>query len=188
MAILLAAVTGVTAGVSVDYDHEADFEKYKTFAIAFAEGQTNLETSSPLVHQTILENIKKHLVLRGLTEVKTDPDLMLTYHVALQDDMVLDTTGHGYGFGPDFGPGWGWSASGWGAGTAQMMSFTEGTVIIDAYDTGTKLGIWRGVMTEVVSGNIKKTRKEASRDIDKMFEKWAKQHEKDMEKAKKAKD
>jgi hypothetical protein len=188
MAVLLATVTGAVATVSIDYDHDVDFEKYKTFAIVFGEEQANLEKTSPLVHQTILGDIKKQLVLHGLQEVKTDPDVTLTYHVSTQDEMVLDTTGHGYGFGPGFGPGWGWSGSGWGYGTTQMMSFTEGTIIIDAYDTGTKLAIWRGVMTEGIPDNVKKARKQVSRDINKMFEKWAKQHEKDLEKAEKDKD
>ena len=187
-AVLLAAVTGAAAMVSVDYDHEVDFEKYKTFAIVFAKGQANLEKTSPLVHQTIMESIRKHLVLNGHTEVKSDPDVTLTYHVSAQDEEVFDTTGFGYGYGVGWGPGWGASGGAWGTSTTTVSHFTEGTLIIDAYDTKTKKAIWRGVMNEVVPRKPEKARKEVSRALDKMFEKWAKQHEQDQEKAEKAKD
>jgi hypothetical protein len=188
LAVLPAAVTGVFASVSVDYDHNADFRKYKTCAIAFAEGQPNLAKTSPLVHQTILENIKKHLVLRGLTKVDSDPDVTFTYHHSTQDETVLDTTGNGYGFGPGWGPGWGYAGGGWGAGTTQMMTFAEGSIIIDAYDTRSKLAIWRGVMTESIPKKAEKARKKIDKNINKMFEKWAAQHEKELEKAENPKD
>jgi len=187
-AILLAAVTGVPASVSVDYDHETDFEKYKTFAIVFAKGQASFETTAPLVHQAILENIKKHLVLNGHTEVKSDPDLTLTYHLITQDEEAFDTSASGYGYGVGWGPGWEMAGGAWGTSTTMVSHFTEGTVIIDAYDTKTKKAIWRGVLNEVVPRKPEEARKKVDRALDKMFEKWAKQHEKDQEEAEKAKD
>lgn len=181
MAALMAAVTGVAAGVIIDCDHDAHFEEYKTFAFVFAEGQANLAATSPLVHQTVLLDIKKHLVLQGLMEVEVDPDVAFTYHYALKDETVLDTARHGYGYGPAWGPGWGHADGGWEDRSTQMMTFSKGTIIIDAYDTETKLAIWRGVMTKAIPESVDKARKRIDRDVNKMFEKWAKHREDPLE-------
>jgi hypothetical protein len=181
MAALMTAVTGVAAGVIIDYDHDAHFEEYKTFAFVFAEGQANLAATAPPVHQRVLLDIKKHLVLHGLTEVEVDPDVGFTYHYASQDETVLDTAGCGYGYGPGWGPGWGHTDGGWGNRSTQVMTFTKGTIIIDAYDTETKLAIWRGVMTKTLPESVEKARKRIDRDVNKMFEKWAKHSEDPLE-------
>ena len=177
-AILLAAITGVAASVNVDFDHNVDFSHFKTFAFKFADGQKTLEKKSPLLHQDILAAITRNLEAGGLEKVDEDPDLYLTYHVTEEQDTTYDTVGIGYGPGAGWGPGWGWGAGAWGSSSSTVMTYEEGTLIIDAFSAKTKKGIWRGAGHGILAEKIDKADKQVVQWIDKMFEKWAKQHEK----------
>jgi hypothetical protein len=189
----LFAVTGVAlAKVYVDYDRQANFDSYKTFAW-MEPNAYDLEEVAPLVHKRIKQYIEAKLKQGGLKEVKDNPDLLVTYYVSTKEETRINTVTMGYGYGP----GWGWDPywSGyWGAyggvGTHTYVStYTKGTMIIDIVDAHTKKLIWRGSMTHTVPDNPEKSQKKIFKGIDKIVKKYEKMRKKQMkEEAKKAKE
>jgi hypothetical protein len=182
-AILLATVTGVAASVSVDYDHNVDFTRFKTFAFRFSDEQRTLEKNAPLLHQDILAAITRNLEAGGLQKVDADPDLYLTYRVTAEKGATLDLNSPGLGTGPGWGPGWDWTTEGWGISNDTIMTFGKQSLIIDAVSARTKKAVWRGAGQAILPKKPKDAGKAGEIVIDwvdKMFEKFAKQHEQEL--------
>jgi hypothetical protein len=176
-AILLAAITGVAASVSVDFDHNVDFSHFKTFAFKFSDDQATLEKTAPLIHDDILATITKNLEAGGHKKVDADPDVYLTYYVAKEQNATISTGGIGYGPGPGWNSGWAHTGGSWGTANTMVSTYDEGTLIIDAFSAKTKNAIWRGAAHAVLPEKMDKAHDKVIHWIDKMFEKWAKQHE-----------
>jgi hypothetical protein len=154
--------------ITIDYAKEFDFGKVKTFTYNPTD-DTN--SKDPLMDGRIKDAIISQLKEGGLTQVDIGPDLYVTYHIATKDNTVYDTTTMGYG---GYGMGWG----GWGGGmatsTTTAMTYTEGTLIIDAYDSTDKKMVWRGTGTVTLKQNPEKVTKQIHKIVTKMGEKWAK--------------
>ena len=110
--VMLVAVPGMAQKVHIDYDKEADFSKYKTFAW-YSSPDTSVADSNDLVHRKIVEIIQNQLQAGRLEMVGSDPDLYVTYHTNEKEEMSLNTTHFGYGYPA----GWAWDPyyGGWGA-------------------------------------------------------------------------
>src|SRR5262249_1490769 len=67
---------------NVDYDPQADFSKYKTFMFREGEILTKApDLNSPLVRKKIDAAIRAQLVAKGLREVESQGDLVVTYRL-----------------------------------------------------------------------------------------------------------
>ena len=104
-----------------------------------------LATSLGLGRNTVSQAYQA-LTEDGLQQVDSDPDLFITYHMTTQDNTVFSTTGFGYG---GMGAGWGRWGGGMsmGSSTTTATTFTEGTLIVDAYGPDDKQMVWRGTGT-----------------------------------------
>jgi hypothetical protein len=82
MTILLLAASTTT---SVEYDHQVDFLRYKTWS--WHAGGT---AASPVTDKTIRDAIEKGLAARGLTRVDSGATLFVVYHASrtTQIDLV----------------------------------------------------------------------------------------------------
>ena len=140
--LVLAVIAGpsVAQKVTIDYAHDFDFESIKTFQY--------VDTKESNAGNDLTDNRLRDAIVReandgGLQQVDSNPDMYLTYHVTTTDNTVFNTTSYGYG---GYGPGWGGYGAygawgyGYGAGigmadsTTRAYTYTEGTLIIDAYD------------------------------------------------------
>jgi hypothetical protein len=165
---MLMASPAFAQRITIDYDHDYDFDKVKTFAYV-ETGDTN--SDNPLMDGRIRDAIARELTEGGLTQVDSNPDLFVTYHLSSKENTVLNTSGFGYG-------GWGGGWGGWGGGisssTTTVSTYTEGTLIIDAYEPEEKKMVWRGTGTVTVKSKPEKQIQQVNKILIKMGSRWEK--------------
>jgi Domain of unknown function (DUF4136) len=160
---LLMTGTAFAQKVTIDFDRNTDFSKYRTYS--FGRGTPAPET---LMNQRIQDAIERQLAEKGLTMVESDPDLIVVYHCAVDKETQLNTTYLG-------GWGWGWGWGRWGGGgnaITQVEQIPVGHLIVDIGDAAEKRYIWRGTSTKTVSSNPEKNAKTIDEGVRKMFEKF----------------
>lgn len=175
IALAVVATPSFAQKVTIDYAHDFDFSTVKTFAYVETK-DTN--SNSDLTDQRIAGAIIRELEEGGAKEVDGDADLYVTYHVSTKDNTVFNTTSFGYG---GWGPGWGgWGGYGYygggmgGSSTTTASTYTEGTLIIDAYEPTDKKMVWRGTGTVTLKAKPEKQYKQVDKILDKLGSKWDK--------------
>jgi hypothetical protein len=123
--------------------------------------------------QRIQDAIIAKLKAAGLTETSDNPDIFVTYHISSKDSTVYSTTGFGYG---GYWGGWGPYGGGMTSTTTYASTYTEGTLIIDAYDAKEKKLVWRGAGTVTVKDDPGKREKQLDNILEKLGKKWQKIH------------
>jgi hypothetical protein len=156
--LFLTGSFGFSQQVRVDYDHNANFSKYKTFSW-IKEPAT---PKDPLMKQRIIDGINMQLMARGLRRVDSNGDLAVSVNVATQEKQTLNN------FYDGFGP-WGW---GIGGVTTTVETYTEGTIVADLFDSKTKNVVWRGVATKDISSKPSKVTRQVEKAIEKLFKKY----------------
>lgn len=71
--------------------------------------------------------------MRGYRLTSEDPDLILHYHITVDNQSVVTTEPYGYWYGPY-----------WTHMNTHVYSYGEGTLILDLMERQTKTLIWRG--------------------------------------------
>ena len=139
--------------IHTDFDHQADFGSYSTFAWYQME-ETDGPTQGPsqIVDGRIRRAIAENLQAKGLSRAEPgEADLDVTYYASLNSQMQFHTTGWGYGGGWGWGPRWGFGYGFWpGWTTTTVHTYHEGTIIIDLIDREKNQLVWRGVTTRVL--------------------------------------
>jgi len=165
---ILVATPAAAQQISIDYDEAFPFEKVKTFAYV-----ETAETSSAddLTDSRIRDAIVRELKSDGLEQVDGDADLYVTYHLSSEQNMVVNTTSFGYG-----GHGNGWHRWGGGVGSSTMTAttYTEGTLIVDAFEPSEKTMVWRGMGTVTLKSKPEKQANQIDKIMTKMGQKWQK--------------
>ena len=118
---VLASAPALAQKVYVDYDKSTDFESYETFAWLPSE-ESSVKDTAPLMHTRIVNEIELRLS-EIYTRVDSNPDLYLTYHADEKEEMRLNTSSTGFGYGSS----WGWDPY-WGIGFGSSTTSTR-TVI-----------------------------------------------------------
>jgi len=166
-----------TTDIYVDYDRNADFASYETFAWA-PEHQEWMEGSNPLMHSRLKNAIEYYLTEAGLVEDTDNPDLLVTYHGKSREQVSFTTTTMGYGYGP----GWGWSpywgGMGMGMSTTTPNVYEEGTLVIDIWDTARKTVVWRGSASGVIPSEPSKQAEQIDEAVARIVAKWQKEYQK----------
>jgi hypothetical protein len=181
VAALITSCSSVK-NAAVDYAHDFDFTSVKTFQYWETE-ESNIK--NPLLATRIARLIKEELREGGLTEVDENPDIVVTYHVTTEDNTSYNTTSMGYGGYPGYGgwgPGWGgYGRHGYGYGGVGMSSsttyattYTEGTLILDAFDPATKKVVWRGLGTVTVKDKSEQQTEQIEKILAAIGAKWDK--------------
>ncbi len=127
-----------------DYDNEANFNEYKSYAF-YKTGIDKVQISD-LDKKRILRAIEAEMSKRGFTKSE-NPDLLVSIFTKEKEQVdIYNNWGGGLGWG-----GWGWSpyywGGGWGpgwGGGAYASTRTEGSLYIDLIDTGSKELVWQG--------------------------------------------
>lgn len=136
--------------VLTDYDQNATFSNYKTYA--FYKTGIDRAHISDLDKRRILKSIEDEMALKGFVKSES-PDLLVSIFTTEKERIdVYNNVGWGYGpgwgwggaWGGAWGPGWGYGP-GWGGGWGPSVSTsTEGALYIDLIDTQKKELIWQG--------------------------------------------
>ena len=166
----LVATPAMAQKVTIDYAHDFDFGGIKTFQ--YADTKESDVKGNDIMAQRVVDMIKKELREGGLAEVQENPDIYVTYHFTTQDRTSYSTSNFGYG---GYGGGWGgWGYGGMGTSTTTAHNYTDGTLIIDAYDAKEKKMIWRGTGTVTVKAKPDKQIKQVENILTKIGKKWDK--------------
>jgi hypothetical protein len=160
----LLSATAYGQKVSVDYDKNANFSSYKTYA--WGEG-TNAK--NPLGHQRIVAGIDAQLAAKGWQKVDSNPDVVVIYSAATGSKTQINTFETG---GPWGGYRWGWGGyRGYGGGTSTttVQEIPVGHLIVDMADVKNKDFVWRGTASDTLSDQPEKNQKKLEKALNKMF-------------------
>jgi hypothetical protein len=167
--VALIATPAMAQKVQIDYAHDYDFDSIETFQYVDTE-ESNVK-GNQMMADRVASMIKKELREGGLTEVQENPDIYVTYHFTTAERTSYTTTNFGYG---GYGGGWyGWGG-GMGSSSTQQHNYTDGTLIIDAYDSTDKKMIWRGTGTVTVKAKPEKQIKQVENILTKIGKRWEK--------------
>lgn len=166
--LLLMVVSSCTSvRVATDYDKNANFNDYKTFAF-FKTGIDKAEISD-LDKRRILRAIEAELLAKGLTKSE-NPDMLVSLFTKSREKVNI----YNNGWGP-YGYGWGWSPwywGGYGYGGTSVSTSTEGVLYIDLIDAKKKELVWQGMGTGYLSKNMEKKEERIKEFVSKIMEKY----------------
>lgn len=156
MLLLVTALASCsTVSVATDYDQNANFTNYKTFAF-FKPGIDKAEISD-LDKKRILKAIESELMAKGFSKSE-DPSILVSIFTTAQQRVdVYNNYGWGWGGFGGFGP-WGWGPYGYGGfyGGNNVNKTTEGTLYIDLIDATKKELVWQGKGTGYLATDVQK--------------------------------
>ena len=133
--LLLGAHGAFAQKITMEFDQNVDFTKFKTFAIRGGElNSQNPALNSPLVKKQIEDDIEKYLTAKGLEDAgsgRADLNVRYTFGAARKSQVEA------------YPAGW----YGWGTRYVRVP-YSEGTVVIDFRDPTTHSLVWRGIASE----------------------------------------
>jgi len=140
-AALLLQGCATQADVRSDYDHAADFAKYRTFNFV-PQPSTDKAGYSTLLTQDLKNAVTAQMEKRGYT-LSDNPDLLINFSGKLREKQDIESVpGPYYGYRAGFygaWPGYGWGSD------VYTVNYTEGTLNVDLIDARTKQMVWEGV-------------------------------------------
>jgi hypothetical protein len=162
--LFLLASCGSSISVYSDYDKNADFNQYKTYAF-HKRGIDRLQISE-LDKKRILHAIDNELSKKGMTKSET-PDLLI--NILTKEREQVDVTQYNTGWG--YGWRYGWNPYLWG-GRAYVSTSTEGTLYIDLIDAKKKELIWEGEGIGYLTENRNEKEKQINEFVAKILEQF----------------
>jgi hypothetical protein len=167
LAVGLALLTGLSAcapKVNVEQRANVNFSRYRTFDFADTEVKTSGD-QNPLLRSSITQDrikqaIASELNKRGLRQVESNPDFLVTTHTFVEkaERTVYDTqpaagyaypysvgyrgrflpVNYGYWYGPSY------------YSQPRTEQYREGTLVIDFIDARSNNLVWRGSVADPV--------------------------------------
>lgn len=167
LAILFLVTSCSSVRVATDYDKNASFGEFKTFAF-FKNGIDKAEISD-LDKRRILRAIETQLLAKGFTKSE-NPDLLVSLFT--KSNQRVDVYNNSWGFNNwgwgGFGPGWGW---GWNQQPA-VSTRTEGVLFIDLIDAKKKELVWQGMGTGYLARNMEKKEERIKEFVSTIMQKY----------------
>lgn len=152
---LLFAVTAFAVDVKTDFDHHVNFSKYRTYSWA------KIDTPDPLWNDRVKHAVDRELAAKGWTQVPSGGDVSIVAVGTTREKPTLRTFYDGF-------DGWLWG--GFADATTYVENYTEGTLVVDMFDTSSKKLIWRGSASDTLTGKPEKDEKKVDKAVNKMFE------------------
>jgi len=145
--------------VKTDYDRAANFSQYKTYS------WEKVQTPDPLWVDRIKAAVNAALATKGWTQVGSGGDISIIAMEINRNHQTLNT------YYDDFGGGWRWRGfGGFGESTTTSETYTVGTLVVDLFDAKTKMLVWRGVSSDMLSDKSDKNIKNLNKGVEKMFQ------------------
>ncbi|HVP53903.1 MAG TPA: DUF4136 domain-containing protein [Candidatus Eisenbacteria bacterium] len=157
--ICLASSFAVAQQVSVNYDHNASFAQYHTYA--WGSNNTNAIKNSILA-QVAQQDIEAAMAQKGLQKVQEsqNPDLILTASGGEHEQTSWNA--------------WGMRGIGGGMGGISPQQNVEATMIVSLYDAKQQSLVWRGIAQNTLSDKGNKNQEMVEKAVQKMFKQWPK--------------
>ncbi len=162
--ILILAVGMITSAalaqqVSVNYNHNASFSQYHTYAWG-SNNKNQIQNS--ILAQVAQQDIEAALAQKGLQKVQEsqNPDLVLTASGGEREQTSYNA--------------WGMRGIGGGMGGISPQENVEATMVVSLYDVKQKELVWRGIGQDTLNNNGNKNQKEVQNAVNKMFKQWPK--------------
>lgn len=135
--MLLVFTSCSSVRVAHDFDKEANFNQYQSFA--FYKPGIDKAQISDLDKRRILRAIERNLVSKGMVKSK-NPDLIIS--IFTKEKERIDV------YNNSFGHGWYWNPY-WSGGYhgSSVSKSSEGTLFIDLIDANNNNLIWQGMGT-----------------------------------------
>jgi hypothetical protein len=165
--VLLLAASALPAKTVVDFNPDADFTKYKTFAyIGGVENLLMFQANPGLVSDRVHEAVTRELTKKGLHEVQPtqNPDLVIRFWANPSSQVNIATMGVWAPYAPFIGSYWEHTYNDVTASSAK-----EGSLVIDLIDCRSKDLAWRLYLIHKVTTPDKEWKK-ADEEITKAFE------------------
>jgi Domain of unknown function (DUF4136) len=166
--LLMWCVAASAQDIKFNYLQGTDFSKYRTYKWVQVP---NVQYPNSIIDDQIKRAIDAQLATKGLTKTEDNPDLYVTYQVAVTQEKQWNA----YSTGGDY---WGWGGwGGWGGmqtTTATSSTINIGTLDCDIYDVSTKKQIWRGEASKTLGSgkDPKKVEKNLNKAMAKLFKKY----------------
>ncbi len=130
--------------ISNDYDKDADFKVYKTYdwldnRPGVSDDVINAMRQHQLFDKRLRPAVEAELNAKGLSRNQTAPDILLTYHVGVEDKV--DVTDWGYGYSGHY---YGYQRD------IQVYQYNEGTLILDMIEARSMQLVWRASATKTI--------------------------------------
>lgn len=164
--LLVVATSCSSVRVAADYDKNANFNEFKTFAF-FKTGIDKAEISD-LDKRRILRAIESELLAKGYTKSE-NPDLLVSIFTKSRDKVNVYNNNFGYG---PYGYGWGWSPYYWNSGYNSVSTSTEGTLYVDLIDANKKELVWQGMGIGYLTQSMDKKEERIAEFVAKIMEKY----------------
>ncbi|MGB7842619.1 MAG: DUF4136 domain-containing protein [Salinimicrobium sp.] len=164
--LLLAGILLVSCGPKVKTDKKTsqDLKSFQSFA--FLPNQDTIKTSKfddAYVNEIVIDEISKNMQQLDYRLDKNQPDLLVYYHLMLDEEMAVDSspvyTNFGY-YRPGFYVGPYYRNYMYNnyftvpriAGTdIKQVPYKEGTIVIDIINRRTNEIVWRGKAADIVA-------------------------------------
>jgi hypothetical protein len=160
-AMLLCITSTIAVGqqVSVNYDHNASFTQYHTYA--WGSNNAN-QIQNSILAQVAQQDINAAMQGKGfqLVQENQNPDIILTASGGLKQQTSWSA--------------WGMRGIGGGMGGITPQQNVEGTLIVDLYSAKNQSLVWRGIAQDTLSNNGSKNQKTVGNAVTKMFKQWPK--------------
>lgn len=136
-----------TVRVASDFDKEANFSQYKSFA--FYKPGIDKAQISDLDKKRILRAIESELLSKGLIKSE-NPDLLVSIFTKERERVDV--------YNNNFGYGWYWNPWWYGGYYGSTVSrSTEGTLYIDLIDAKTNNLVWQGMgSADLITNDMEK--------------------------------
>lgn len=158
LALFLASAS-FAEQVKTDYDRTANFSRYKTYS------WEKVQTPDPLWVDRIKAAVNGALAAKGWTQMESGGDISIVAMEINRNHQTLNT------YYDDFGGGWRWRGfGGFGESTTTSETYTVGTLVVDLFDAKTKMLVWRGVSSDMLSDKSDKNIKNLNKGVEKMFQ------------------
>jgi Domain of unknown function (DUF4136) len=164
-ALVLMGAAAFAQDVKTDFDKDANFAAYKTFAVKIGTSWDN-----PIGEKRVTEKIEEALTQKGWTKADADAaDTIVLLHGASETKKNLSTFYSGMGGYGGYGyRGWG-GGMGMGSATTTTTEYTVGTLVVDVFDAKSKQLVFRGSASDELSNKPEKDAKKLDKATSKMF-------------------
>ena len=186
-ALMLFAVTAAF-GMSTksDYEKNFDFSQLHTFAFKTDRASNDPLSTNTLEAGRIQNALAAQLEANGFSQAPQNPDFIVAFYSRSKQKTQVESSGIGPGFGFGRGFGWGYGVpfrERWRNGFGPDIwtdNYTQGCIMADVIDAKTNEVVWRGVVTDTISGidQSEKQTDQAAKDLVKTFMKDAKKVDK----------
>jgi len=151
--VMVISITSCSSvKVAYDYDKQADFTKFKTYA--FTEETLNMPVDE-LNRNRIIAATENELAAKGFTK-SDNPDVLIDIHITAKKrtEAVANTSG-GYGRYGRYGYGGGFSTT-----TVDYNEYVDGTMLINMVDKSTEKIAWQGRGTKTIDEDASASKRE----------------------------